>query len=191
MDRINEIRERASKATDGPWESGYYGSVCLKSGYKLCNVEGQANADFIAHSRSDIEFLLSEIDRLTSLLAEQQADIDATDAADRELHAAWESQNKEIDRLKAEQSNEPLTLEALRQMDGKPAYFQFGTGSCGYAVISWETESSLMLYAPDLPDDMYPDICFINMEYNDPDGHFGLHLLGWRAHRRKPEGGEG
>lgn len=93
----------------------------------------------------------------------------------------------ENERLKAEQSNEPLTLEALRQMDGKPAYFQFGTGSCGYAVISWETESSIMLYAPDLPDDMYPDIDFINMEYNDSDGHFGLHLLGWRAYRRKPE----
>lgn len=82
MDRINEIRERASKATKGVWVvelykadgwEGHYG-VKSQSGVTIvpahCSWDGfghgasKNNADFIAHSKSDIEYLLSEIDRL-------------------------------------------------------------------------------------------------------------------------------
>ena len=31
------------------------------------------------------------------------------------------------------------------------------------------------------------DTDFLNMEYNDPAGNFGLHVLGWRVFRRKPQ----
>lgn len=82
MDRINEIRERASKATKGVWVvelykadgwEGHYG-VKSQSGVTIvpahCSWDGfgdgasKNNADFIANSKSDIEYLLSEIDRL-------------------------------------------------------------------------------------------------------------------------------
>lgn len=84
--------------------------------------------------------------------------------------------------------NAPMTLEELRKMDGKPAYFRFGDGTCGYAVVSCD-EGRLVLYGPSFEEDhTYPDEDFINMEMdNDPHGHFGLHMLGWRAYRYKPE----
>lgn len=85
--------------------------------------------------------------------------------------------------------NDPLTLEELREMGGEPVYFQFGDGAQGWGIVEIDVDS-IVLYGPDFDDHAYPDGGFINMEYNDPAGHFGLHLLGWRAYRRKPEEGE-
>lgn len=82
--------------------------------------------------------------------------------------------------------NGPLALEELREMDGEPAYFQFGDGTQGWAIVERDVDGAV-LYGPDFDDHAYPDGDFINMEYNDPAGHFGLHVLGWRAYRRKPE----
>lgn len=92
--------------------------------------------------------------------------------------------------------NDPLTLDELREMDGEAVYFQFGDGAQGWAIVEIEVYG-IVLYGPDFDDHAYPDGDFINMEYNggnrrqsqiiDPDGHFGLHVLGWRAYRRKPE----
>jgi hypothetical protein len=98
MSRIDEIRERARKATKGEWLvevhkadgwEGHYG-VKSQSGVTIvpahCSWDGfgdgasKNNADFIAHSKSDIEYLLSETDRLN---AEQQC----VDAIAAEL--AW------------------------------------------------------------------------------------------------------
>ena len=82
---------------------------------------------------------------------------------------------------------QPLTLDELREMDGEPAYFQFGDGVQGWAIIEWQTESGIILYGPVADDHSEPDVDFINMKYDDPDGYFGLHLLGWRAYRYKPK----
>lgn len=94
--------------------------------------------------------------------------------------------------------NDPLTLDELREMDGEPVYFQFGDGTQGWAIVERDVDG-IVLYGPDFDDNAYPDSDFINMEYNggnrrqsqiiDPEGHFGLHMLGWRAYRRKPEEG--
>lgn len=82
---------------------------------------------------------------------------------------------------------EPLTLEQLKQMDGKPAYIRCGSGLEGWAVLAVEGET-IYLYSPDFEDDNEPDIDFYGMWYDlDPDGHFGLHILGWIAYNRQPK----
>lgn len=85
MDRTEEIRERLSKATKGPWvydksrdthdscihtadakeEYGYIGTGrgCVVGSSEWIWIE-DADGEFIAHARSDIEYLLAEIDRL-------------------------------------------------------------------------------------------------------------------------------
>ena len=92
--------------------------------------------------------------------------------------------------LRAEQEraeNKALTLDELKQMDGKPAYIQYGDGNCGWAITTYDKYSdSFYLCSPDFPDEN-PDTDFYNMEYNDPCGHYGLHVLGWRAYRSKPQ----
>lgn len=87
--------------------------------------------------------------------------------------------------------NEPLTLDELRQMDEEPVYVQTGDGREGYVILVWEY-GSVLLYGPDYvelqPVELDPD--FYNMRHNDPDGHFGLHILGWLAYRYKPVDGK-
>lgn len=95
-----------------------------------------------------------------------------------------------VSALRAQQEREnpkPLTLDELREMDGEPAYFQFGDGVQGWAIIEWQTESGIILYGPVADDHSEPDVDFINMKYDDPDGYFGLHLLGWIAYRIRPK----
>lgn len=70
---LAEIRERAEKATKGPWvqftDKGHPISVmpAMRPG-DICQFGPDSrneNVDFIAHSISDIPFLLAEIERLT------------------------------------------------------------------------------------------------------------------------------
>lgn len=82
--------------------------------------------------------------------------------------------------------NPPLTLEELQKMDGEPVYCQFGDGVQGWTIVEKDV-SGIVLCGPDFDDHTYPVDAFINMEYNDPIGHFGLHVLGWRAYRYKPK----
>lgn len=98
--RIAEIRERAEKATPGPWSvkqpgehskeyirvvdagapsthgfiSAGVAEVCCRrssSEFKARtpSAREQANADFIAHARADIPFLLAQIDELRDALS--------------------------------------------------------------------------------------------------------------------------
>ncbi len=91
--RLSEIRDREGKATPGPWQSHWNDElpedvrVCLdRDG--VCTMcialagetdDGGAwtpetlarwrgDADFIAHSRDDVRWLLAEVDRLQALL---------------------------------------------------------------------------------------------------------------------------
>jgi hypothetical protein len=74
-DRIAAIRERCEKATPGPWKIDTYendhrvtiGTVEAKQRH-VANWVYLNDAVFIAHSRSDIPYLLTEIDRLTAEL---------------------------------------------------------------------------------------------------------------------------
>jgi hypothetical protein len=66
--RLHEIRERANRATPGPWEwlqdeRGFfvrscYGANVATTGYDVCDT------DFIANSRGDVGWLLSLVERL-------------------------------------------------------------------------------------------------------------------------------
>ena len=62
-DLITEARELCERATPGPWEAGSYGAVCLKSGFKLGNIEGSGNAAFIARSRTLIPELCDALEK--------------------------------------------------------------------------------------------------------------------------------
>lgn len=69
--RLREIEERASRATPGPWEAYGVGGIHMdgtSDGYSLRTARGrrlhspymtQADADFAAHAREDVPWLLS------------------------------------------------------------------------------------------------------------------------------------
>lgn len=74
---LKAIRERANHAGGGPWKISqhidgswlirhYAGGMVADAGFS------NANADFIAHSRTDIPALLAEIERLKAENAELQ-----------------------------------------------------------------------------------------------------------------------
>ena len=76
--RIAEITARCEAATPGPWyakENWLIGgfSITTKDAYphdervpEIATMASKENAEFIAHSRSDIPYLLSEVKRLTA-----------------------------------------------------------------------------------------------------------------------------
>ena len=82
MADITAIKERLEKATAGEWKAvllknwgsaGTYTQVIQDSGgctrVVLESENAGDNADFIAHARQDIPYLLDEIERLRGLLA--------------------------------------------------------------------------------------------------------------------------
>ena len=105
MDRLEEIRQRTEAATPGPWDSKTnrhpecngepWGWISGASGnITWSGSAGKANADFIAHSRDDMEYLLSEVTELTELL-------NASKAGQLTLQKAWE-QDKDVLTARAE-----------------------------------------------------------------------------------------
>lgn len=75
------------------------------------------------------------------------------------------------------QPNEPLTLEQLRQMDGRPVWI-VEPPDWGH----WELSADAEDYIADRDQDLY------GLKHDDPAGQCGLHVLGWLAYRRPPEG---
>ena len=75
--------------------------------------------------------------------------------------------------------NEPLTLEELREMDGEPVWI-VEQPDWGH----WELSADAEDYLADRDQDFY------GLKHDDPAGRYGLHVLGWLAHRRPPEGEE-
>ena len=96
------------------------------------------------------------------------------------------------------EKNEPLTIEEILKMNGKPVWCQTGDGYEGWALVIVDKYQDgghyLYLFSDDLTRDginecFEPDEDFINLKFSDdPDGHFGLHVLGWRAYRYEPKG---
>jgi hypothetical protein len=76
-DQLAAIEARAQAATEGPWEFAYYGSGGgLPEGCEVTNGKGaldlgtsKADAEFIAHARTDVPALLA-------MVREQQARLD-------------------------------------------------------------------------------------------------------------------
>ena len=77
------------------------------------------------------------------------------------------------------QPNEPMTLEQLREMDGEPVWI-VEHPDWGH----WELSADAEDYIADRDQDLY------GLKHDDPAGQCGLHVLGWLAYRRPPEGEE-
>ena len=75
--------------------------------------------------------------------------------------------------------NEPLTIEQLREMDGEPVWI-VEQPDWGH----WELSADAEDYLADRDQDFY------GLKHDDPAGRYGLHVLGWLAYRRPPEGEE-
>lgn len=73
-DELMQIRERADKATEGPWEAIKFNYIRPVNGFMADDLVGEAteneDADFIANAREDIPKLLAEIDRLKKRVGE-------------------------------------------------------------------------------------------------------------------------
>lgn len=87
-----------------------------------------------------------------------------------------------LKRETAEPPNAPLTLEELRGMDGEPVYIVEHPG-WGH----WELSECAEDYFDDRDEDFYG--MTMPPTLPDPMGRYGLHVLGWLAYRRKPDGG--
>lgn len=75
------------------------------------------------------------------------------------------------------QPNEPLTFAELREMDGEPVWI-VEHPDWGH----WELSADAEDYIADRDQDLY------GLKHDDPAGQCGLHVLGWLAYRRPPEG---
>ena len=73
--------------------------------------------------------------------------------------------------------NEPLTLEELREMSGEPVWI-VEQPDWGH----WELSADAEDYLANRDQDFY------GLKHDDPAGRYGLHVLGWLAYRRPPEG---
>lgn len=73
------------------------------------------------------------------------------------------------------EAGEPLSLEQLKQMDGKPVWI-VEYPDWGH----WELSEDANDYIVDRNLDFY------GMKHDDPDGRYGLHKLGWFAYPYPP-----
>ena len=90
------IQARADAATPGPWTLGIvYGTVMRSSGGNIARDSTEANAEFIAHARTDVPALLARIAELEAgrdelfdgrVLARRERNL-----AERDLDAVKES----------------------------------------------------------------------------------------------------
>lgn len=113
---------------------------------------------------------------INDLIAFVEADIGHGDLHMSSIYLA-------IDALREKQERDnpkPLTLEQLRERNGKPVYIRTGEGNEGWGICE-RTGDSFMF------GEFEPDSDFYNMTYNDPVGHFGLHVLSWLAYDHKPK----
>jgi hypothetical protein len=68
-EELTAIRERAEKATPGPWYSYYASRPYVMAGHTpVADVETDADADFIVHARTDVPVLAAEVERLKTEL---------------------------------------------------------------------------------------------------------------------------
>ena len=93
-DRLDEIQARVEAATPGPWE--WDSDLCVM----LAGYEGQDpvvgvrlsprsfDADFIAHSREDVPFLLAEVTKFRAIIEEAANTLRATLDHENEVQEA-------------------------------------------------------------------------------------------------------
>lgn len=120
-DQLAEIEARAAKAMPGPWVHGGSQDIhtedemdvadaCRGGGY-LC-AEGLADADFIAHARTDIPLLIAELRRLRKQYGELRDALCSKSWAPRDNHERVVALAKMMKRRESK-------IEAARDGGGK------------------------------------------------------------------------
>lgn len=155
MDRLEEIREREQAATPGSWNIDRDGQI--RSGIILvagCNpiirngelwsdgirYPNSSNAEFIAHTREDIPYLLSEIDHLKDI--EQKRDAYWGNVINSVQELVMEKEG-EIDRLTARVE----ALEgAIRAFESSTGMFSFACFCCVYKDANDSDKCDLLGY---------------------------------------------
>ena len=79
-------------------------------------------------------------------------------------------------------SNDPLTLEELREMDGEPVWCMDGRGNACWCLVNCDEDEGVFCY--DNETGLWEG-CFYGMT---GDGNYGLSPSGWIAYYRKLEG---
>lgn len=121
IDRLEEIKQRLENATPGPWIAQNGGEGDDTSIWFVSTKDSQpktwqavaecgfslpfSNADFIAHAREDIPFLLAEIERLKTDLNYQRQYADEK-WQNHQMTTAVEAFKAEVERLKREGCSE-------------------------------------------------------------------------------------
>lgn len=86
--RLAEIKERAAKATEGPWASAPVQPLAAKEpvGWAVCRgydwiADGpcsrQPDADFIAHARTDVPDLIAALEAAQARVAQLESVVEA------------------------------------------------------------------------------------------------------------------
>lgn len=119
--RISEIRARCDAATPGPWEyrdngfdGGVYAANEILFGGEPC--EGRIepddpNAAFIAHARTDIPYLLVEIERLTKEHNAMKQSCDGLRASHDNLYARLRELTARAEQAERERNTYKAALE--------------------------------------------------------------------------------
>lgn len=63
-EQLNAIKERAAKATPGPWYHNRHNEISTPNGARLAQTVTGLDAEFIAHAREDVPALVAEVERL-------------------------------------------------------------------------------------------------------------------------------
>lgn len=101
-ERLRAIQARLEKATQGPWWQGpyYKADVDSSAGIVRANCwmtpQAIADAEFIAHAREDIPYLLAALTDLTARAEEAQRQIDRSEAQRKGMEDFLSGQPKEF-----------------------------------------------------------------------------------------------
>ena len=134
-EELQAIRERAEKATPGPWEAnevGLYVIAPLARGKESIarmpypygdTSDNQSNAAFIAHARTDIPALLAEVERLRVVERSVQfADSPEAQAAIEREHERWMAEHAALREIvQAVAKADPLS-DVAREWSGVPGW---------------------------------------------------------------------
>lgn len=127
-EKLNAIKERAAKATPGPWRSaGLYG-VRTQNDEALSIPLRPSDATFIAHAREDVPVLVAEVERL-------QNRCELYEVARRNDGKMIEHKDAEIERLRkalefyADEENYDMPTLGIEED---------GTEICGYSIADMD-----------------------------------------------------
>jgi|HubBroStandDraft_1064217.scaffolds.fasta_scaffold127556_2 hypothetical protein len=182
MTRETDIRARAEKATKGPWTARDQNSLGSREGYwieanhpevaevSIANVRrgcGEAedlgndadDADFIAHAREDIPWLLGEraadrekIAALESEIARLRAELDATHRDLDECQAQNEALKSELEKAQGGREDDSVALGnllAIIHRDG--GHYQATYGTAKAVADAHQVWAKLMDSQPSAP----------------------------------------